>query len=51
MVSEQIGEATERLPALGLFTDMKSDTTRCYAVQDEVWVHGPGKDLREVCCS
>ena len=46
--SEQVGEATERLSALGLFTDVENDTTCCYAVQDKVWVHGPGKEPWEV---
>lgn len=45
---EQVGEATERLAALGLFTDVRNDTTCCYAVQDKVWVHGPGKEPWEV---
>ncbi|GAA3436274.1 ArsI/CadI family heavy metal resistance metalloenzyme [Kutzneria kofuensis] len=46
--SEQVGEATERLSALGLFTDVQNDTTCCYAVQDKVWVHGPGQEPWEV---
>lgn len=44
----QVNEATERLSALGLFTDVENDTTCCYAVQDKVWVHGPGKEPWEV---
>ncbi|MFC0433128.1 ArsI/CadI family heavy metal resistance metalloenzyme [Kutzneria buriramensis] len=46
--SDQVGEATERLSALGLFTDVENDTTCCYAVQDKVWVHGPGQEPWEV---
>ena len=46
--SEQVAEATDRLSALGLFTDVEKDTTCCYAVQDKVWVHGPGKEPWEV---
>ncbi|MBA8930511.1 hypothetical protein BC739_007758 [Kutzneria viridogrisea] len=46
--SEQVTEASERLSALGLFTDVENDTTCCYAVQDKVWVHGPGKEPWEV---
>jgi catechol 2,3-dioxygenase-like lactoylglutathione lyase family enzyme len=46
--SEQVGEASDRLAALGLFTDVENDTTCCYAVQDKVWVHGPGKEPWEV---
>lgn len=45
---EEVSEATERLSALGLFTDVENDTTCCYAVQDKVWVHGPGKEPWEV---
>jgi catechol 2,3-dioxygenase-like lactoylglutathione lyase family enzyme len=44
----EVSEATERLSALGLFTDMENDTTCCYAVQDKVWVHGPGQEPWEV---
>ena len=46
--SDQVAEATERLAALGLFTDVENDTTCCYAVQDKVWVHGPGREPWEV---
>ncbi|MGW0521839.1 ArsI/CadI family heavy metal resistance metalloenzyme [Crossiella sp. NPDC003009] len=46
--SEQVGQATERLAALGLFTAVENDTTCCYAVQDKVWVHGPGREPWEV---
>jgi catechol 2,3-dioxygenase-like lactoylglutathione lyase family enzyme len=46
--SEQVSQATERLSALGLFTDVENDTTCCYAVQDKVWVHGPGQEPWEV---
>ena len=46
--TEQVAEATERLAALGLFTDVQNDTTCCYAVQDKVWVHGPGQEPWEV---
>jgi hypothetical protein len=28
----------------GLETLTKDNTTCCYAVQDKVWVHGPGKE-------
>lgn len=45
---EQVTEATGRLAALGLFTDVENDTTCCYAVQDKVWVHGPGGEPWEV---
>ncbi|MEQ3552903.1 ArsI/CadI family heavy metal resistance metalloenzyme [Pseudonocardia nematodicida] len=44
----QVQEATERLSALGLFTQVENDTTCCYARQDKVWVHGPGNEPWEV---
>lgn len=46
--SEQVSHATERLSALGLFTEAQNDTTCCHAVQDKVWVHGPGQEPWEV---
>jgi catechol 2,3-dioxygenase-like lactoylglutathione lyase family enzyme len=46
--SEQVSEAAERLSALGLSTDVENDTTCCYAVQDKVWVRGPGREPWEV---
>lgn len=46
--SEQVTEATGRLAALDLDTEIENDTTCCYAVQDKVWVHGPGKEPWEV---
>jgi catechol 2,3-dioxygenase-like lactoylglutathione lyase family enzyme len=45
---DRVAEATDRLAALGLFTDVQHDTTCCYAVQDKVWVHGPGTEPWEV---
>jgi hypothetical protein len=46
--SDEVTEATERLSSLGLFTAVENDTTCCYAVQDKVWVHGPGSEPWEV---
>ncbi len=46
--SEEVSRSTERLSALGLFTDEQHQTTCCYAVQDKVWVHGPGQEPWEV---
>lgn len=46
--SEEVDAAAQRLSALGLFTDVENDTTCCYARQDKVWVHGPGKEPWEV---
>ncbi|TCK26244.1 ArsI/CadI family heavy metal resistance metalloenzyme [Pseudonocardia endophytica] len=44
----EVDDATERLSALGLFTQVEDDTTCCYALQDKVWVHGPGQEPWEV---
>jgi catechol 2,3-dioxygenase-like lactoylglutathione lyase family enzyme len=46
--SDEVGQASERLSALGLFTGEQHETTCCYAVQDKVWVHGPGQEPWEV---
>jgi catechol 2,3-dioxygenase-like lactoylglutathione lyase family enzyme len=46
--TEEVAEATGRLDGLGLFTRVEYDTTCCYAVQDKVWVHGPGAEPWEV---
>lgn len=46
--TEEVDRATERLSALGLSTRVEDDTTCCYAVQDKVWVHGPGAEPWEV---
>ncbi|MFI6729620.1 VOC family protein [Streptomyces sp. R-74717] len=40
--------ATTRLADQGLATDVENDTTCCYALQDKVWVHGPGQEPWEV---
>jgi catechol 2,3-dioxygenase-like lactoylglutathione lyase family enzyme len=46
--TEEVGDATGRLSALGLFTAVENDTTCCYALQHKVWVHGPGAEPWEV---
>jgi catechol 2,3-dioxygenase-like lactoylglutathione lyase family enzyme len=46
--AEQVAGATERLSAVGLATFEENDTSCCYAVQDKVWVTGPGKEPWEV---
>jgi catechol 2,3-dioxygenase-like lactoylglutathione lyase family enzyme len=40
----EVRAATGRLSQLGLFTQVENDTTCCYALQDKVWVHGPGAE-------
>jgi catechol 2,3-dioxygenase-like lactoylglutathione lyase family enzyme len=44
----QVGEAAGRLAGEGLATDVELDTACCYAVQDKVWVTGPGAERWEV---
>jgi catechol 2,3-dioxygenase-like lactoylglutathione lyase family enzyme len=44
----EVNAATGRLSELGLFTQVENDTTCCYALQDKVWVHGPGAEPWEV---
>ncbi|WP_042286034.1 ArsI/CadI family heavy metal resistance metalloenzyme [Nocardiopsis alba] len=46
--TEQVNAATERFKDSGLATFEENDTSCCYAVQDKVWVHGPGKEPWEV---
>ncbi|MER7755471.1 ArsI/CadI family heavy metal resistance metalloenzyme [Kitasatospora sp. NPDC097643] len=46
--TEQVTAATTRLKDAGLATFEENDTSCCYALQDKVWVHGPGKELWEV---
>ncbi|MFB0620951.1 ArsI/CadI family heavy metal resistance metalloenzyme [Streptomyces sp. AGS-58] len=44
----EVTAATTRLKDAGLATFEENDTSCCYAVQDKVWVHGPGKEPWEV---
>ncbi|WP_051450119.1 ArsI/CadI family heavy metal resistance metalloenzyme [Actinospica robiniae] len=46
--AEQVAAAVTRLAAQGLATDVQENTTCCYAVQDKVWVTGPGGERWEV---
>ncbi|HEY8480631.1 MAG TPA: ArsI/CadI family heavy metal resistance metalloenzyme [Spirillospora sp.] len=46
--SALVTEATERLADAGLTTLEEKDTSCCYALQDKVWVHGPGGEPWEV---
>ncbi|HTM85557.1 MAG TPA: ArsI/CadI family heavy metal resistance metalloenzyme, partial [Mycobacterium sp.] len=45
---DDVTAATTRLAEAGLITRVEDDTTCCYAVQDKVWVHGPGDEPWEV---
>ncbi|ROO52077.1 glyoxalase/bleomycin resistance protein/dioxygenase superfamily protein [Micromonospora sp. Llam0] len=44
----QVTAATDRLTEAGLITLAENDTSCCYAVQDKVWVRGPGNEPWEV---
>ena len=44
----EVNAATRRLIDAGLVTLTEDDTTCCYALQDKVWVHGPGHEPWEV---
>lgn len=46
--TDEVNGATQRLAGEGLKTLTEDDTTCCYAVQDKVWVHGPGQEPWEV---
>src|SRR3954471_10317720 len=46
--TDQVSAATSRLSAAGLTTDVQNETTCCYAVQDKVWVTGPGDESWEI---
>jgi catechol 2,3-dioxygenase-like lactoylglutathione lyase family enzyme len=46
--AEAVHAATARLAESGLTTDVENDSTCCYALQDKVWVHGPGQEPWEV---
>ena len=46
--TDQVDEATQRLTGAGMEALPQNDTTCCYAVQDKVWVHGPGQEPWEV---
>ncbi|MDF6017041.1 ArsI/CadI family heavy metal resistance metalloenzyme [Streptomyces sp. JH34] len=46
--TEQVHAATTRLKDAGLTTLEENDTSCCYALQDKVWVTGPGKEPWEV---
>ncbi|HWS34936.1 MAG TPA: ArsI/CadI family heavy metal resistance metalloenzyme [Actinoplanes sp.] len=46
--TEQVDAATSRLTDTGLITLTEGDTECCYALQDKVWVRGPGNEPWEV---
>ncbi|MEV5411938.1 ArsI/CadI family heavy metal resistance metalloenzyme [Thermopolyspora sp. NPDC052614] len=46
--TDEVNAAADRLKEAGLATFEENDTTCCYALQDKVWVHGPGAEPWEV---
>lgn len=48
VTTDEVTAATARLQGAGLATFEENDTSCCHALQDKVWVHGPGKEPWEV---
>jgi catechol 2,3-dioxygenase-like lactoylglutathione lyase family enzyme len=46
--TDEVTTAATRLQESGLVTVAETDTACCYAVQDKVWVRGPGDEPWEV---
>ncbi|MFF3557479.1 ArsI/CadI family heavy metal resistance metalloenzyme [Streptomyces tsukubensis] len=46
--TDRVTAAATRLREAGLATFEENDTSCCYALQDKVWVHGPGQEPWEV---
>ncbi|MFF8378203.1 ArsI/CadI family heavy metal resistance metalloenzyme [Streptomyces sp. NPDC015661] len=46
--TDAVHAAANRLAQEGLATTEENDTSCCYALQDKVWVHGPGREPWEV---
>src|SRR3954447_12174725 len=46
--TDEVAAAATRLADAGLATRAEDNTTCCYAVQDKVWVTGPGSEPWEV---
>lgn len=46
--TEQVTAATDRFKEASLATFEQNDTSCCYALQDKVWVQGPGQEPWEV---
>ncbi|MCW3816151.1 VOC family protein [Micromonospora sp. DR5-3] len=46
--SDEVNAATQRLTDAGLITLEENNTECCYALQDKVWVRGPGNEPWEV---
>ncbi len=48
LVSDGVFDQDKRLRALGLETEIETETHCCYAVQDKVWVHDPDGNAWEI---
>jgi hypothetical protein len=46
--TEQVADAQRRLTEAGLETTTEDEVTCCYAVQDKVWLEGPGGEPWEI---
>ena len=46
--TQQVTAATDRFKEASLVTFEQNDTSCCYALQDKVWVQGPGQEPWEV---
>lgn len=46
--TEQVTAATDRFKEASLATLEENDTSCCYALQDKVWIQGPGQEPWEV---
>lgn len=46
--SAEVDEAAKRFDAIGFDSEIEAGTACCYALQDKVWVHGPGNEPWEV---
>jgi len=46
--TDEVVAATRKFAAAGMPTEVEAGTTCCYALQDKVWVTGPGKERWEV---
>jgi catechol 2,3-dioxygenase-like lactoylglutathione lyase family enzyme len=44
----EVDAAAVRFEAIGMNSEAEAGTECCYALQDKVWVHGPGKEPWEV---
>jgi catechol 2,3-dioxygenase-like lactoylglutathione lyase family enzyme len=46
--AEEVSAAADRFDAIGMDNELETATACCYALQDKVWVHGPGSEPWEV---